>query len=87
MIGGRDFFSDNNGQTLVFKFSGSRAANYIRITLNGLDLYDVEFVKLGRLNRKTFAMSPNKTTGEFSDIYAEDLKRIIEQFTGLYLSL
>jgi hypothetical protein len=85
MINGRDFMSDNDGRTLVFTFSSCRKANRIRITLNALDLYDVDFIKVGRLNRKTFEV-PVKTTGSVENVYAEDLRRVIEEFTGLYLS-
>jgi len=87
MVNGRDFFSENDGQTLYFKFSSCRKASVVKITLNALDLYDIEFIKPGRLNKKTWEMSPNKTTGEFANVYAEDLKRIFEEFTGLYLSI
>ena len=60
MIGAKDFFSDNDGRTLTFKFRLCKKANYVKITLNGLDGYDIEFVKIGRFNRKTFA--PPKVT-------------------------
>ena len=84
MIGAKDFFSDDDGQTLVFKYPRNKA---VRITLNGRDLYDVEFLTLGRLNRKTWEMSPSKTTGTFSDVGVENLREVFEEFTGLYLSL
>lgn len=86
MIGAREFYSENNGQTLYFKFAMCPKANVIKITLNGSDLYDVEFWKRGRLNTKTMTV-PNAKAGEFSDVYAEDLKEIIENYTGLYLSM
>ena len=50
MIGAKDFFSDNDGKTLVFKFSMCKKANCVKITLNGLDLYDIEFVKIKKFN-------------------------------------
>ena len=87
LIGAKDFFSADEGRTLCFKFSMCKEANSVFVTLNGLDLYDVKFVKRGRLNRKTFEMSPHKTTGEFENVPVENLKSVIEDFTGLYLSL
>ena len=83
MIGAKDFMHDNNGQTLMFKFRGSDVANYVRISLNSLDLYDVEFKKIGRKAGSLQAW----VTGEFENIDAENLKRTIESFTGLYLSI
>ena len=84
MIGAKDFFSDDNGQTLMFKYPRNKA---VRITLNGNDLYDIEFLTLGRLNRKTWEMSPHKITGAFFDVGVENLRETIEEFTGLYLSM
>lgn len=87
MIGAKHFMHDNDGQTLSFKFKSCKVGSYVRITLNSLDLYDVEFVKPGRMNRKTFTISENKTTGEFQNVPAESLKNVFESFTGLLLTL
>jgi len=87
MINAREFYSDNDGQTLRFKFTGWSKASLITITLNGLDLYDIKFIKPGRLNKKTWTVSENKTVAEFDNVYAEDMKQLIESTTGLYLSL
>lgn|SRR3990167_1305965 len=86
MIGAKDFFSDNDGQTLSFKFAMCNKASVIKITLNGLDLYDVKFIKPGRLNKKTWDVSPSKVT-EFENVPVENLKQVISDFTGLFLSL
>lgn len=79
MIGAKNFASSDNGNSLSFRFKGSKKANYVKITLNGLDLYDVEFGKIWNLTYKV--------KGESSNIYADSLKSVIEDFTGLYLSL
>lgn len=86
MIGAKEFFSDSNGSTLIFRIAMCDTVNRIRITLNGLDLYNVQFEKVGRMNRKTFSF-PVTVADEFTNIYAEDLKGLIESQTGLYLSL
>jgi hypothetical protein len=78
MIGAKDFMSENDGRTLIFKFKGCRKSNCLRITLNALDLYDIEFLKIRRLECETIA--------EFEGIGCENLKGSIEEFTGLYLS-
>lgn len=86
MIGAHDFYSENEGMTLYFRFKMCEKANVCKITINGSDLYNVEFIKRGRLNVKTLEV-PSKRTGYYSDIHCEDLKKIIEDFTGLFLSL
>lgn len=81
MIGASNFSFDSENGTLQFHFKSCKKANIIKIFLNGSDLYDLEFFKY---NRRTLDVKKVKT---FDDIYAEDLKPVIEKFTGLYLSL
>jgi hypothetical protein len=72
-------FADNNGQTLVAKFKGSKIANIMYVTLNSMDTYDIKICK--------FRGTEIKTINEFSGAYAEMLKPIFEQTTKLYISL
>ena len=44
MVGACNF--GTNGNDVSFRFKGSKKANHIKITLNGMDLYDVEFIKI-----------------------------------------
>tara|TARA_Y100000296_G_C5152956_1_gene247432 strand:+ start:788 stop:1120 length:333 start_codon:yes stop_codon:yes gene_type:complete len=83
MIGAQHFYSDNDGATLIFQFKGSRKANAVKITLNSLDTYDVEFVKKGT---KRTGYLPT-TVKEYGMVYADQLHSIFESFTGLYLSM
>jgi hypothetical protein len=64
---------------LVFKISNCPKISHIRIKLNSLDLYDIEFLKVRGSSCSTVKTSPNT--------YAEDMHQTIEQATGLYLSL
>ena len=82
MLGAKFFsyHSDERGG-LNFRFRGSRKANHIKITLTGKDLYDVVFTKI---MKKGLNIKKVKT---FTDIYADQMKEILEEFTGLYLSL
>jgi len=77
MVSAHDFVDLGNG--LKFHFKGSRQYSGVKIELNVKDLYDVTFYKL-RKGRAT-----NEKT--FRDIYAEDLKGVFEEETGLFLSL
>jgi len=78
MINARNFVCDDEG-SLSFRFSGNPKINCIRIKLNGLDLYDITFYKINKIDFST--------VHEVTDIYAEDLVNIIEQQIELYLSL
>lgn len=73
--GAKNFVALPNG--VSFKI-GNRSTNYVKITLNGKDLYDMEFALL----------RGSKTTNlrEFNDIYNDQLINIFEQQTGMYLS-
>ena len=78
MIGLKQLINEPNGVTLVFPKPKHRGAvNRVRITLNGLDLYDMEFIR-------THGRSV-KVVKEFNDVYAEDLKDRFEDGTGLYI--
>ena len=68
----------NTGKGLSFKIKNQRA-NYIKITLTSMDLYDVE---VGRIRGNTY-----KVVAEGKGMYAEELKRFIEKSTGMYLTL
>jgi len=74
---GATCMSKNN--TLIAKFKGSKIANIIYVTLNDLDLYDVKIEK--------FRGTESKTVTEVTNAFAEDLKKIFESSTGLFLSL
>lgn len=78
MIGLKQLINEPNGVTLVFpKPKHAGAVNRVRITLNGLDLYDMEFIRTRG--------SSQKIVKEFNDVYAEDIKDRFEDGTGLYI--
>ena len=69
---------------LQFNVRGLRGRNNINqivIRLNGLDYYDIEF---NHYSKKTF--STNLVNG-VDNISVDVLHKIIEEYTGLYLSL
>lgn len=71
----------SEGHSLMFYFKGCRKANKCRVTLNGNDLYDVEFFKY---SRKTFECPVVHTE---SDLFNDMLAKSFEKFTGLYTRL
>lgn len=80
MTGAKDFLIDGPG--VSFKYPGSKHSNYVKIQLNGNDLYDVEFGKI----RKVKGLPTYKPVESFDDLYFDMLKPTFEQETGLYLS-
>ena len=77
-IGLKQILTASNAVTLVFPKPKHRGAvNRVRITLNGKDLYDMEFIR-------THGRSV-KVVKEFNDVYAEDIKDRFEEGTGLYI--
>ena len=75
MIGARNFTGGENYAT--FHFPGSNIANFIRVTLNALDTYDVEFFKV---REHAF-----KKIGEHGMIYCDQLVDLFESTTGLVI--
>ena len=75
MLGVKHFLLLNNG--LSFKWpSKDRGGNYVEITLNGSDLYDMEFYVVSGMTKKLVK--------KFEDVYAEDLMDVFEKQTGWY---
>ena len=74
--GKRRFIAIENG--VQFGFGLNNQMNTVRITLNAMDTYDVEFWKIGKNTKKV---------KEFNDVYCDMLIDIFESTTGLYLTL
>jgi hypothetical protein len=80
--GAKYFFCDVNWLQFKIGRGAKNSINVVKVTLNGLDLYDVEFlrVRLGKtLSRVLVAKHEN--------VYNDQLTEIFEQETGLYTSL
>jgi hypothetical protein len=75
--------TDTEGVSLVFKRqTGKAKLTHLVVKYNpGTDLYDL---KAHRLNKRTCACP---VVWNMTDVYAEDLKRISEEVTGLYFTL
>ena len=78
MTGAKNLTGNKN--TLSFKLMKAKnSINFIRITLNSMDLYDIEFNYLSSRGLKLIE--------RLEDIYNDQLREIIEDRTGLRLSL
>lgn len=76
MTGAYNFVAIDNGVSFKIK---NRSANYIKIVLNGKDLYDVEIGRISGMNYKVVKKQ--------EDVHVENLKKFIEESTGMHLSL
>lgn len=76
MTGAYNFVASSNAVSFRIK---NRKVNYIKITLNGKDLYDVKFSRIFNYQEKVVA--------ELNDIYFDQLIPIFEQNTGMYLKM
>ena len=79
MTGAKNFM--DHGNTLSMRIGrNSSNSNYLKITLNDSDLYDVRFSKVTK-------MGEEKSVREFNDVYNDMLVEIFESHTGMYTSL
>jgi hypothetical protein len=78
MTGAKDFFIGPKG--VVFKIGrNAKNVNYVRINLNSMDTYDIEFLSIRNYKEKV----KSKAKG----VYADTLRDTFEQNTGLRTSL
>ncbi len=75
-LGAMNFVAHENG--LTFKFKGNRKFTHLKVTLNSMDTYDMEFIKVHGASIKTVK--------EFDGVYNDMLVSIFEDTTKLYLS-
>jgi len=82
MTGARDFYFNKKANCIGFKIPrAAQNINFVKITLNAMDLYDIEF---SHINKKTFGYKVIKTV---TGVYFDQLQSIFTQETKLYTSL
>ena len=71
----------NTGDGLAMRIGrNSSNSNYLKITLNSMDTYDMTFAKLTK-------MGELKSVSEYNNIYNDMLTDIFTSHTGMYTSL
>lgn len=80
MTGANSFTAGKN--SLSFRIPRSRKIKAVVITLNGLDLYDIQFK--GQKNAPSHEVFD---VAVHNDVYFDDLQQIFTKETGLYTSL
>ena len=79
MTGAKNFV--DHGDALSMKIGrNSSNSNYLKITLNMMDLYDVHFSKVSK-------MGEEKSVKEYNNVYNDMLVEIFESHTGMYTKL
>lgn len=79
MLGAKNIVSHSKENALSFRIRGSNKVNYIKITLNSMDTYDVEY---GKIRGDKYHV-----VAEDKGIYDDMLLKSIENNTGLYTKL
>ncbi len=92
MTGAKFLLEWNTG--LSFKLSSRSTKdgiNFVRITLNAMDLYDIEFVKVGPQPRPLHALAGKTakiaTVATVENVGADQLQSVFTNHTGLYVHL
>jgi hypothetical protein len=79
MTGAKNFAATDN--SLRMKIGRNKTnANYMEVSLNMLDLYDITFAKVTK-------MGEMKSVKTYENIYNDMLVEIFESHTGMYTSL
>ena len=79
MTGAKNLAGDENSLSMRIGRNSSNS-NYLKITLNSMDLYDMKFCKLTRKFEE-------KSVTEYSDVYNDMLTDVFTSHTGMYTSL
>ena len=79
MTGAKNFIDTGDG--LSMKIGRNKtSSNYLKITLNMMDLYDVRFSRVS-------PMGGERSVTEYNNVYNDSLVDVFEKHTGMYTSL
>ena len=80
MTGAKNFVKDDKSKMIAFKIGrNSKNVNYVRIKLNSMDTYDMEFINM-RAGKMTVRSKAN-------GIYNDQLESVFTENTGMYTKL
>ena len=78
MTGAKNLAGDENSLSMRIGRNSSNS-NYLKITLNSMDTYDMKFYRLWRFEEKSVC--------EYNNIYCDMLTDMFTAHTGMYTSL
>ncbi len=71
----------NTGDGLAMKIGRNKtSSNYLKITLNSMDLYDMEFARVTKMGGK-------RSVTEYNNVYNDSIVEVFEKHTGMYTKL
>ena len=80
MTGAKNFVKDDSKKMIAFKIGRNcKSVNHVRITLNSMDTYDMEFIRI-RAGKLTVVHTAN-------NVYNDMLQDVFTEHTGLYTRL
>ena len=79
MTGAKNFIDTGDGLSMRIG-RNKTSSNYLKITLNSMDLYDMEFAKVSRMGEK-------KSITEYNNVYNDSMVEVFEKHTGMYTKL
>ena len=79
MTGAKKFMGFAEGLTMKIGRNSSNS-NYLKITLNSMDTYDMEFAKISKMGEK-------KSITEYKNVYNDLMRGTFTAHTGMYTSL
>ena len=79
MTGAKNFIDTGDGLSMRIGRNKTNS-NYLKITLNMMDLYDVRFSRVSLTNGE-------KSVTEYNDVFCDSLVDVFEKHTGMYTSL
>ena len=79
MTGAKMMVSTENGIRMRIGRNKTNA-NFMEVSLNGLDLYDVHFSRVTK-------MGSERSVTEYNNVYNDSLVDVFEKHTGMYTSL
>ena len=69
------------GDALAMRIGRNKtSSNYLKITLNMMDLYDVRFSRVTKLGSE-------RSVTEYNNVYNDSLVEVFEKHTGMYTKL
>jgi hypothetical protein len=81
MTGARDLLSFDTGLIFALPRGAKNKANKVRVTLDASDTYTVEFF---RFSGRTLELTP---VGAVAGVYADNLRPVFTEATGLHCTL
>ena len=76
MTGAKDFAKDDKKAMICFKIGRNcKAVNYVKISLNSMDTYDIEFINIRKFNVTIKSKATN--------VYNDQLQGIFTEHTGM----